>query len=45
MFKVKMLDNVSTVVPDLEIMIKSTLENFSFFLKFNKLFSFKSLKK
>ena len=41
----KKLDNVSTVFPDFEIIMKSTLSNFSFFLKSIIWFMFKLLKK
>ena len=45
MFKEKILDNVSTVFPDFEIIIKSTFDKFSFFLRFLTLFSSRSFKK
>ena len=45
MFNVKKFDKVSTVFPDFEIIKKRTLFNFSFFLKSDILFIFKSLKK
>ena len=44
-FNEKTLDNVSTVFPDFEIIIKRTLEKFSFFLKLIILFSLRSSKK
>ena len=44
MFNAKVLDNVSKVFPDLEIIKKSTLDKFSFFLKFKSFSSSKSLK-
>ena len=45
MFSEKVLDKVSIVLPDFEIIIKRTLDKFSFFLRSEILFSSISFKK